>query len=84
MFPNMKKIMAILGLVFVLSVVLASLGIAFAGGIRGAGLLGVCFFLTFGILVVLAQLVPAGILLSAIVGTPFSSSRKGKIPVEAI
>ena len=79
----MKKILIILSLILVLSIALFSLGIAYAGGIRGIGLLGVWFFLTFGIIVVLAQLIPAGILLSSFIGTAFSSFRKGEMPIRA-
>jgi len=77
------KILITLSLVFVLSIVLASFGIAYAGGVRGVGLLGACFFLTFGIVVVLGQLIPAGILVSSLVGTAFSSLRRGELPVRA-
>jgi hypothetical protein len=80
---KIEKILLILSLVFVLSIVSASLGIAYAGGIRGIGLLGGCFFLTFGIIIVLAQMIPAGILLSSLIGTAFSSSRKSEIPIQA-
>jgi hypothetical protein len=80
---RLKKILIIMSLAFILAIALFSLGIAYAGGIRGIGLLGVWFFLTFGITVVLAQLIPAGILLSSFIGTVFSSSRKGEIPIRA-
>jgi hypothetical protein len=83
MSEKMKKILIILSLVFILSVTLASFGIGYAGGVRGVGLLGVCFFLTFGILVILAQLVPAGILLSSFITTAFSSFRGSEIPIRA-
>jgi hypothetical protein len=52
-----KKILAILGLTLIAAIGLFSLGIAYAGGVRGIGLLGVWFFLTFGIVIVLAQLI---------------------------
>jgi len=78
------KIFVILSLVLVMSVALVSLGIAYAGGVRGLGLLGVLFFLTFGIVVVLAQLVPAGILLSTFIGASFSSFRKAEVPIRAM
>jgi hypothetical protein len=81
---KIEKILLILSLVFVLSIVSASLGIAYAGGIRGIGLLGGCFFLTFGIIIVLAQMIPACILLSSLIGTAFSSSRNTEIPIQAI
>jgi len=80
---QMKKILAILSLTLIAAVGLFSLGIAYAGGVRGIGLLGVWFFLTFGIIIVLAQLIPAGIILSAFIGTAFSSSRKEEMPIKA-
>jgi len=80
---KMKNILILLILILVLAIALVSLGIAYAGGIRGIGLLGVCFFFTFGIIVVLAQLIPAGILFSSFIGTAFSSLRKGEMPIRA-
>ena len=79
---EMKKILVILSLTFIAAIGLFSLGIAYAGGVRGIGLLGVWFFLTFGIVIVLAQLIPAGILLSSFIGTAFSSFRKGEMPIK--
>jgi hypothetical protein len=79
-----QKIFIILSLVLIMSIALFSLGIAYAGGVRGMGLLGVLFFLTFGIIVVLAQLVPAGILLSSFMGVSFSSFRKAEMPIRVI
>jgi hypothetical protein len=83
MSKRMKKILIILGLVLVLSIAITSLGIAYAGGIRGIGLLGVWFFLTGGILIVLAQLIPAGILFSSFVSTVISSIRRSEMPIRA-
>jgi len=83
MSDKMKKILIILSLALILAIAMVSLGIAYAGGIRGIGLLGVWFFLTFGIIIVLAQLIPAGILLSSFIGTAFSSFRKGEMPIQA-
>ena len=79
----MKKILVILSLVLILAIGIFSLGIAYAGGIRGIGLLGVWFFLTFGIIIVLAQLIPAGILLCSLIGTMFSTFRKEEMPIQA-
>jgi len=76
-----KKIFIILSLVLVMSIALVSVGIAYAGGVRGIGLLGVCFFVTFGIVVVMGQLIPAGILLSSLIGTASSSFRKSEAPI---
>ncbi len=78
-----KKIFFLLALVLIGMIAVTSLGIAYAGGIRGIGLLGVCFFLTGGVLVVLAQVIPAGIVLSSLVGATFSSSRRGELPIRA-
>ena len=79
----MRKILLLMGLILILAIAFASLGIAYAGGIRGVGLLGVCFFFTGGVIVVLGQLIPAGILISSFVGTALSSFRKGEIPIRA-
>ncbi len=83
MSSHMKKILATLCLSLILAIAVFSLGIAYAGGVRGIGLLGVWFFLTFGIIIVLAQLIPAGIVLSAFIGTTFSPFRKGEMPIKA-
>ncbi len=80
---KMKKILVLLASVLVLMIALFSLGIGYAGGVRGIGLIGVCFFFTGGVVVVLAQLVPAGILLSSFIGTVFTSFRKGEMPIRA-
>jgi hypothetical protein len=78
---KMRNILILLGLVLILMIALVSLGIAYAGGIRGIGLLGVCFFFTGGVIVILAQLIPAGILFSSFVGTAFSFFRRGEMPI---
>ena len=78
---NQKRILAILSFVFVLSIASVSLGIAYAGGVSGIGILGILFFLTFGIIVVLAQLIPAAIILSSSVGAIVSPSRRDEIPI---
>jgi len=80
---KIKKIAITLSLVFVASVSLVSLGIGYAGGVRGLGLLGVWFFVTGGVVVVLAQLIPAGILLSSFVAAAISSSRREEVPIRA-
>jgi len=80
---KMKIILILLSLMMVVAITLVSLGIAYAGGIRGIGLLGVCFFFTGGVIVVLAQLIPAGILFSSFIGTAFSSFRRGEMPIRA-
>ena len=75
------KILTTLSMVLFFSFVLISVGVAYAGGVRGVGLVGVSFFLTIGITLVLAQLIPAGILLFSIVAAAFSSSRKNEVPI---
>jgi len=77
------NILILLSLILISAIALVTLGIAYFGGIRGIGLLGVCFFFTGGVIVVLAQLIPAGILISSLIGTAFSSSRRGEMPVRA-
>ncbi len=84
MSEKMKKVLAILGLVLIMSIALFSLGIAYQGGVRGIGLVGVMFFLTFGIIVVLAQLIPAGILLSSFIGAATSPTRKSEVPIRVM
>lgn len=81
MSQKMKKIFIILALVLVLSIAVVSLGIGYGGGVRGIGLLGVCFFFTFGVIVILAQLIPAGVLLASFIGAGFSSFRKSEVPI---
>jgi hypothetical protein len=80
---NSRRILIIMCLSLAGFIALFSLGIAYAGGIRGVGLLGVWFFITFGIIVVLAQLIPAGVLLSRFIGTSLSSFRRDELPVRA-
>jgi hypothetical protein len=80
---KMRNIVVLLSLILVLAITLVTFGIAYAGGIRGIGLLGVCFFFTGGIIVVLGQLIPAGILLSSFMGSAFSSIRRGEMPIRA-
>jgi hypothetical protein len=79
-----KKILAILSLVLIVSITMFSFGIAYKGGVRGIGLIGVMFFFTFGVIVVLAQLIPAGILFSSFVGAAISPTRKSEIPIRVV
>jgi hypothetical protein len=77
------KILVILSVVLIVSILLSSAGVAYAGGVRGIGLVGVSLFLTFGILLVLAQVIPAGILLSSMVATTLTPSRRHEMPIRA-
>jgi hypothetical protein len=81
MSKRMKRIFVILSLVLIFSIAMASLGIAYAGGVRGLGLLGICFFFTMGVIVILAQVIPAGILFLSMIKSIFSSSRRDELPV---
>ena len=81
---KMKKILAILSLVLIMSITMFSFGIAYKGGVRGIGLVGVMFFFTFGVIVVLAQLIPAGILVSSFIGTAISPTRKSEMPIRVV
>jgi hypothetical protein len=83
MFVKMRNILIFLSLILISTIAMASLGIAYAGGIRGVGLLGVCFSFTGGVIVILAQLIPAGILFSSFMGTAFSFFRRGEAPIRA-
>ena len=79
-----KKILIILSLTYVFSVTLFSLGIAYYKGIKGMGYLGVWFFLTFGIIVVLAQLIPACLLIVSVIRAFYSPSSKHGLPARAV
>jgi hypothetical protein len=75
-----EKILIILTFTLIFAIAAISFGIAYTGGVRGIEVLGVCFFFTGGVIVVLAQLIRAGIFLSFSLGTGFSSIRKGEMP----
>ena len=77
-------ILIVLSLVLVLAIALTSLGIAYAGGVRGVGLASVCFFLTFGVVIVLAQVMPAGVVLGSFAGVILSLIRKIEVPIRAM
>ncbi len=80
---KIKNILIILTISLIVAVAIFSLVVAYFGGIRGVGLLGICFFMTCGIVVVLAQLIPACVLISSIIGGAISSFRKGEAPIKA-
>jgi len=84
MSSKMKKILIILGVILIISISLFSLGIAYKGGVSGIGLVGVMFFFTFGVIVVLAQLIPASILISSFIGAATSRTRKSEIPIPVV
>jgi hypothetical protein len=78
---KMKKILTVLSLVLIMSITIFSFGIAYKGGVRGIGLVGVMFFFTFGVIVVLAQLIPACILISSFIAAVASPTRESEIPI---
>ncbi len=79
----MKKILAILSLVLIFAIAMTSFGIAYGKGVRGLGLLGITFFFTMGVIVVLAQVIPAGILFVLMIRSAFSGSRRAELPARA-
>ncbi len=81
MSKKLKKILMILSLILVLSIALFSMGIAYMGGVRGLGLIGTIFFFTFGIIVVLGQLIPAGLLFSSFIQAAIAPKRRSEAPV---
>ncbi len=83
MSDKMQRIMIVLGVALVAAISIFSLVIAYAGGIRGIGLLGVWFFLTCGIVVILAQLIPAGILIASFIASGVSSLKRRQSPLAA-
>ncbi len=78
-----KKVIIILSLVLVFAITAASLTVAYAGGVRGIGLLGLTFFFTGGIVIILAQMIPASILFCMMIRSIFSSARRDEIPIRA-
>ncbi len=78
-----KKVIIILALVLIFAITTASLTVAYAGGVRGIGLLGLTFFLAGGIVIVLAQMIPAGILFCMMIRSMFSSIRGSELPIRA-
>jgi hypothetical protein len=78
-----KKIFIILSLVLVFAILTGSFVVAYAGGVRGIGLLGISFFLSVGTIIVLAQVIPAGILFCMMIRSMFSSFRGSELPIRA-
>lgn len=78
-----RKILLVLIGALLTAITIFSLVIAYLGGIRGMGLLGVCFFFVCGIVVVLAQLIPACILISTLIGGVISSFRNKEATIPA-
>jgi hypothetical protein len=83
MSERLMKILMLLSLLLILSITLVTFGIAYAGGVKGLGLVGVSFFFTAGVVVILAQLIPAEILLASFIGTTFGFLRKRGTPLQA-
>ncbi len=83
MSKKMKEILVILSLVLFLCIATTSFGIAYARGVRGLGLLGITFFFTVGTVIVLAQLIPAGILFVSMIRSAFFPSQRHEMPARA-
>jgi hypothetical protein len=75
----MKGILIIFTFTLIFAITAITFGIAYAGGIRGIGLMGVCFFLyRRGDRGLLAQWIPPGIVLSSFVGNRILILYKGR------
>ena len=83
MSKKMKKILAILSLVLIFSIVMTSFGIAYVKGVRGIGLLGISFFFTAAVVIVLAQLIPAGVVFVLMIRYALSSIGSNEMPARA-
>ena len=80
--PPKERFLFILCSVWISTVALTSAGIAYSGGIRGVELAGVTLLLTLGITVLIAQLIPGGILLSPFAGMILSFLKKTNVTVQ--
>ena len=78
-----KKIFIILSLVLVFAILTGSFIVCYGGGVRGTGLLGIAFLLSAGIIIVLAQAIPAGILICMMIRSMFSSIRGSELPIRS-
>jgi hypothetical protein len=83
MSKKMKKILTILSLVLIFAIAMTSFGIAYAKGVRGLGLLGITFLFTAGVIIFLAQVIPAGIVFVSMIRSALSGSRREEIPARA-
>ena len=83
MSKKMKKILTILSLILIFSIIMTSFGIAYVKGVRGIGLLGISFFFTAAVVIVLAQLIPAGVLFVLMIRYALSSIRSNEMPAHA-
>jgi len=80
---KIKKILMILGLVLILAIAVTSSGIAYLSGVRGLGIIGISFLFTAAVVIVLAQVIPAGILLVFMIKSALSSVHRARIPAHA-
>ncbi len=83
MTKQMKKILTILSLALIFAIAITSSGIAYLSGVRGIGLLGISFFFTAAVVIVLAQVIPAGILLVLMIRSALSSVGRVEMPARA-
>jgi hypothetical protein len=78
-----ERILFILCSVWISAVALTSAGIAYAGGIGSGELTAVTLFLTLGITVFTAQLIPGGFLLSSLIGITLSFLKRSNVTVQS-
>ena len=80
MTKQMKKILTILSLALIFAIAVTSSGIAYLSGVRGIGILGISFFFTAAVVIVLAQLIPAGILLVLMIKSALFPMGRAAVP----
>ncbi len=83
MTKQMKKILTILSLVLIIAIAVTSSLIAYLSGVRGLGILGISFFFTAAVVIVLAQVIPAGILLVLMIKSILLPTGRAALPARA-
>ncbi len=83
MTKQMKKILTILSLALILAIAVTSSLIAYLSGVRGLGILGMSFFFTAAVVIVLAQVIPAGILLALMIKSALFPAGRTALPARA-
>jgi hypothetical protein len=78
-----ERILFILCSAWISTVALTSAGIAYSGGIRGVELAAVTLFLTLGITVLTAQLIPGANILSSFLGILLSFLKRSNSTVQS-
>ncbi len=83
MTKQMKKILTILSLTLIFAIAVTSSVIAYLSGVRGVGILGISFFFTAAVVIVLAQVIPAGILLVLMIKSALFPAGRAAMPARA-